>query len=226
MARIRSRGTPDTIERWLKRQCEECGAAAVASSRVELWYGGDRVLSRWKGSALVAGDRAEAILSAAQDHCDELGSTSSYVLRFVVGEETQGSTDVRCLPAIADIVEAPNAEGQILQQMRHSETSHKTLVQGVSVILEGAAELIKAANAGKGDAESRVRDLERELERVRREQRDAEAEDEPSEPSAAKTIMDALAPHVAKEIGPEVGRFVKGMLSGGEPPAGSGEAAS
>lgn len=218
---IRSRGNPSTIERWLKRQCAECGDDAIESARIELWYGGDRVLSRWKGRAVVAGDRAEAILGAAQDHADELGSTSSYVLKFLVGDDTQGTTDIRCLPAVADVVEAPNAEGQIAQQMRHSEM----LFKSVSNILEAAGELMASAKAQKSDADERVRALERELADLRREQREADEADEPEQPSAAKTIMDALAPHVAKEIGPDVAKIVKGFLGAGEPPA-SGEASS
>jgi hypothetical protein len=221
VARERTKGTPDTLERWLVRQCDEAGDV-LDGCVVELSISGDRTLSRWKGPKLRAPARAADMLGAAQDHCDEIGSVSSYVLRFLVPSatkdgalETQGSFDIRCRPLVADFVEAPTTEGQLAQQMRHNEMLHKTTLGSLSTLLEAAAELVKNAGSQRSDAQDEVRALRRQVDELRTELDERDDDVAPTN-GAAKVIMDAIAPHVGKELGPVIAQVVKGALGAGE----------
>lgn len=131
----RTRGTPSTVARWITRARSSKSIAAGDSLTLIVEGVSPSVVQRWESVADLASQPeslAQDVIDAAQDHADQQDTTTRYRLELEHEDgKAYSAFSLKLVPSDLEpskVPDAPDYQGLLAQQMRHTEKLHQMLL--------------------------------------------------------------------------------------------------
>jgi hypothetical protein len=152
--------SPHRIQAWLGRAKKDADMVRLG---VESAEGSFAVVQEWPRDEATG----QAIVDAAQEHCDDSQSPQEYRICLCAGETVRATKPLRCKPQDETTdpagfnVEPGNANGLVAQALRHNEYLARLYLQSMSNVLGAQRSVIDSQAAELRDLRARAKNAER-----------------------------------------------------------------